>query len=115
MENVLDASHVPFTHHKSISNRNIVGDYLMRLTAPVDESGFKGVWQTGPRCVDVLGFRVQGWVVAMVEVCCWVSVAMHVRLSQHNTKHDAAVNAYFVVPLQGASSATYLDTSLLCF
>eukprot|EP00877_Chromochloris_zofingiensis_P009457 jgi/Chrzof1/4765/Cz14g25130.t1_PAO4[v5.2] len=49
MENVLDASHVPFTHHKSISNRNIVGDYLMRLTAPVDESGFKGVWQTGPR------------------------------------------------------------------
>jgi phenylpropionate dioxygenase-like ring-hydroxylating dioxygenase large terminal subunit len=35
LENVLDASHVPFTHHKSISNRNILGDYTMTLSGEV--------------------------------------------------------------------------------
>jgi len=42
-------SHVPWTHHKSISNRNVVGDYVTTLTEPVTASGFAGVWQTGPR------------------------------------------------------------------
>eukprot|EP00775_Hariotina_reticulata_P009138 gene9138-9306_t len=36
LENVLDASHVPFTHHKSISNRNTLGDYTMSLSGEAD-------------------------------------------------------------------------------
>ena len=38
------ASHVPFTHHKSISNRAVVGDYVTKLTEPVTVQGFAGVW-----------------------------------------------------------------------
>uniref|UniRef100_A0A383WLW0 Rieske domain-containing protein n=1 Tax=Tetradesmus obliquus TaxID=3088 RepID=A0A383WLW0_TETOB len=49
MENVLDASHVPFTHHKSISSRDSVGAYDMRLTRQVSGAGFRGAWATGPR------------------------------------------------------------------
>lgn len=49
MENVLDASHVPFTHHKSISNRAVIGDYVTKITEPVTKDGFAGVWPTGPR------------------------------------------------------------------
>mmetsp|Transcript_4547 Transcript_4547/g.11259 ORF Transcript_4547/g.11259 Transcript_4547/m.11259 type:complete len:613 (-) Transcript_4547:2242-4080(-) len=49
LENVIDSSHVPFTHHKSISNRNKIGDYKLRLTSPVTAAGFTGDWPTGPR------------------------------------------------------------------
>eukprot|EP00878_Enallax_costatus_P039241 GHUV01044808.1.p1 GENE.GHUV01044808.1~~GHUV01044808.1.p1 ORF type:complete len:157 (+),score=4.15 GHUV01044808.1:306-776(+) len=49
MENVLDASHVPFTHHKSISNRNAIGAYDVRMSGPVSRDGFRSMWATGPR------------------------------------------------------------------
>jgi phenylpropionate dioxygenase-like ring-hydroxylating dioxygenase large terminal subunit len=49
MENVLDASHVPFTHHKSISNRNVIGAYDIHLSEPVTRTGFRSMWNTGPR------------------------------------------------------------------
>ncbi|EFJ51773.1 hypothetical protein VOLCADRAFT_87282 [Volvox carteri f. nagariensis] len=49
MENVLDASHVPFTHHASMSNRNTIGLYDLKLVTPLSERGFTGVWKTGPR------------------------------------------------------------------
>lgn len=42
LENVLDASHVPFTHHKSISNRNIIGAYDVEMTSDVEHGGFTG-------------------------------------------------------------------------
>lgn len=38
------AAHVPFTHHKSISNRGVIGDYITKLTEPVTAAGFAGVW-----------------------------------------------------------------------
>jgi phenylpropionate dioxygenase-like ring-hydroxylating dioxygenase large terminal subunit len=48
LENVLDASHVPFTHHRSVGNR--------ANAAPVDlevleanKQGFTGLWAEGPR------------------------------------------------------------------
>lgn len=48
LENVLDASHVPFTHHRSVGNR--------ANAAPVDlevgetsKQGFTGIWAEGPR------------------------------------------------------------------
>ncbi|KAG2491183.1 hypothetical protein HYH03_010394 [Edaphochlamys debaryana] len=49
MENVLDSSHVPFTHHVSMSNRNVIGAYDLKLTTPLTEEGFDGLWKTGPR------------------------------------------------------------------
>jgi phenylpropionate dioxygenase-like ring-hydroxylating dioxygenase large terminal subunit len=50
MENVLDSSHVSFTHHKSMSDRNSIGRYSdISLTEKVSPSGFKAVWPTGPR------------------------------------------------------------------
>lgn len=39
-ENVLDASHVPYTHHATISNRNVIGDYDVALTSDVTPAGF---------------------------------------------------------------------------
>ena len=48
LENVLDASHVPFTHHRSVSNRaNATHMDLQVLEA--DKQGFKGYWAEGPR------------------------------------------------------------------
>ncbi len=48
LENVLDASHVPYTHHRSVGNR--------ANAAPVDlevveagKNGFIGKWEEGPR------------------------------------------------------------------
>jgi phenylpropionate dioxygenase-like ring-hydroxylating dioxygenase large terminal subunit len=48
LENVLDASHVPYTHHRTVGNR--------ANAAPVDlevltygKAGFLGVWEEGPR------------------------------------------------------------------
>ncbi|KAG2449650.1 hypothetical protein HYH02_005182 [Chlamydomonas schloesseri] len=49
MENVLDSSHVPFTHHASMSNRNVIGPYDIKLTTAISEAGFSGLWKTGPR------------------------------------------------------------------
>ncbi|KAI8476799.1 MAG: hypothetical protein J3K34DRAFT_455631 [Monoraphidium minutum] len=72
MENVLDASHVPFTHHKSISNRAVLGDYVTQLTAPVTASGFAGIWPTGPRA-GALGpqsgeFRAPGYMQQKIDM-----------------------------------------------
>jgi phenylpropionate dioxygenase-like ring-hydroxylating dioxygenase large terminal subunit len=48
MENVLDASHLPFTHHKSVGNRvNAAPMELELLTS--DKTGFTGNWAEGPR------------------------------------------------------------------
>ncbi len=48
LENVLDASHVPFTHHRSVSNRaNATTMDLQVLEAT--RQGFQGYWQEGPR------------------------------------------------------------------
>ncbi|KIZ07245.1 pheophorbide a oxygenase [Monoraphidium neglectum] len=72
LENVLDASHVPFTHHKSISNRAVVGDYVTKLTEPVTAAGFSGVWPSGPRA-GALGpqygeFRAPGFMQQTIDM-----------------------------------------------
>jgi phenylpropionate dioxygenase-like ring-hydroxylating dioxygenase large terminal subunit len=48
IENVIDAGHVPFTHHGSVSKRQTSGDYNLRVTER-GEWGFRGVWEQGPR------------------------------------------------------------------
>ena len=44
---VLDSSHVPFTHHASMSNRNVIGPYDVEMASPLTREGFTGQWKTG--------------------------------------------------------------------
>ena len=48
LENVLDVSHVPFTHHATVGKRETAGPVDLELTASGSE-GFRGLWQEGPR------------------------------------------------------------------
>jgi phenylpropionate dioxygenase-like ring-hydroxylating dioxygenase large terminal subunit len=48
MENVLDASHVPYTHHRSVGNRANAGPVELEVVE-ADKHGFKGKWEEGPR------------------------------------------------------------------
>ena len=50
LENVLDVSHIPFTHHESVGNRRYAGSLELELDAAgVTASGFRGRWEEGPR------------------------------------------------------------------
>lgn len=48
LENVLDSSHVPFTHHKSVGNRNTASPVELEVLES-DRQGFTGFWEAGPR------------------------------------------------------------------
>lgn len=48
LENVLDSSHIPYTHHGSVGNRSNVSPVELEVIS-ADKQGFKGVWQEGPR------------------------------------------------------------------
>jgi phenylpropionate dioxygenase-like ring-hydroxylating dioxygenase large terminal subunit len=48
LENVLDVSHVPFTHHATVGRRENAGPVQLELTGFGPE-GFTGVWAEGPR------------------------------------------------------------------
>lgn len=48
LENVLDPSHVPYTHHKTVGNRSTAGPVNLELVES-DRQGFRGVWAEGPR------------------------------------------------------------------
>jgi phenylpropionate dioxygenase-like ring-hydroxylating dioxygenase large terminal subunit len=48
LENVLDSSHVPFTHHKSVGNRANAAPVELELVT-ADKQGFQGAWAEGPR------------------------------------------------------------------
>jgi phenylpropionate dioxygenase-like ring-hydroxylating dioxygenase large terminal subunit len=48
MENVIDASHIPYTHHKTVGNRANVAPVELEVTES-GKQGFKGVWTEGPR------------------------------------------------------------------
>jgi phenylpropionate dioxygenase-like ring-hydroxylating dioxygenase large terminal subunit len=48
LENVLDPSHVPFTHHGTIGNRDNAGPVNLEVQT-FGRKGFQGVWQEGPR------------------------------------------------------------------
>jgi len=48
LENVLDASHLPFTHHKSVGNRVNAAPMVLEVIES-DKFGFKGTWEEGPR------------------------------------------------------------------
>ena len=48
LENVLDVSHVPFTHHATVGRRENAGPVALELTE-FGQDGFSGLWQEGPR------------------------------------------------------------------
>ena len=48
LENVLDVSHVPFTHHRSVSDRAYASPVELEVTES-GKQGFKGVWEQRPR------------------------------------------------------------------
>jgi phenylpropionate dioxygenase-like ring-hydroxylating dioxygenase large terminal subunit len=48
LENVLDVSHVPFTHHATVGRRENAGPVELELSSFGPE-GFTGVWPEGPR------------------------------------------------------------------
>lgn len=48
LENVLDPSHLPFTHHQSVGNRANAGPVELELLTQ-EKSGFTGIWPEGPR------------------------------------------------------------------
>jgi phenylpropionate dioxygenase-like ring-hydroxylating dioxygenase large terminal subunit len=48
LENVLDASHLPFTHHKSVGNRVNAAPMVLEVLES-DKNGFNGTWEEGPR------------------------------------------------------------------
>ena len=48
LENVLDVSHVPFTHHKTVGKRENAAPVEASITGE-DASGFTAHWEEGPR------------------------------------------------------------------
>ena len=48
LENVLDVSHVPFTHHATVGKRSNAGPVELELTS-FGAEGFTGLWREGPR------------------------------------------------------------------
>jgi phenylpropionate dioxygenase-like ring-hydroxylating dioxygenase large terminal subunit len=48
MENVLDSSHLPYTHHRSVGNRANASPVELEVLAS-GKWGFQGKWEEGPR------------------------------------------------------------------
>ncbi len=48
LENVLDASHVPYTHHGTVGNRQYATSMDLQVESS-DRQGFRGFWPEGPR------------------------------------------------------------------
>ncbi|MGF1535286.1 MAG: Rieske 2Fe-2S domain-containing protein [Elainellaceae cyanobacterium] len=48
LENVLDVSHIPYTHHKTVGKRENAAPMQMEVLAS-GKQGFKGLWPEGPR------------------------------------------------------------------
>jgi phenylpropionate dioxygenase-like ring-hydroxylating dioxygenase large terminal subunit len=48
LENVLDASHVPYTHHRTVGDRANASPVNLEVIQ-ADRQGFQGIWEEGPR------------------------------------------------------------------
>lgn len=48
LENVLDASHVPYTHHRTVGNRANAAPVSLEILE-TSKQGFTGKWEEGPR------------------------------------------------------------------
>ncbi|NER81137.1 MAG: Rieske 2Fe-2S domain-containing protein [Leptolyngbya sp. SIO1D8] len=48
LENVLDASHIPYTHHRTVGKRENAAPMSMEILES-GKQGFRGIWPEGPR------------------------------------------------------------------
>lgn len=48
LENVLDSSHIPYTHHNTVGKRSNVSPVNLEILRS-DRQGFRGTWPEGPR------------------------------------------------------------------
>ncbi|MBV5260502.1 Rieske 2Fe-2S domain-containing protein [Synechococcus moorigangaii CMS01] len=48
LENVLDTSHVAFTHHPRVGNRKNAKEFILEVSQ-IEKTGFTGNWEEGPR------------------------------------------------------------------
>ena len=48
LENVIDSSHIPFTHHATVGNRANVSPVELEVVES-GKNGFNGIWEEGPR------------------------------------------------------------------
>lgn len=48
LENTLDSSHIPYTHHGTVGNRVYAGPVELEVVS-ASKQGFQGVWEEGPR------------------------------------------------------------------
>ena len=48
LENVIDPSHVPYTHHNTVGKRTNAAPVELKVTHS-DKQGFQGIWSEGPR------------------------------------------------------------------
>jgi phenylpropionate dioxygenase-like ring-hydroxylating dioxygenase large terminal subunit len=48
LENVLDVSHIPYTHHKTVGNRSNAAPVELEIVQ-ANKYGFQGLWPEGPR------------------------------------------------------------------
>ncbi|MEO0536240.1 MAG: Rieske 2Fe-2S domain-containing protein [Cyanobacteria bacterium P01_A01_bin.123] len=48
LENVIDASHIPYTHHKTVGKRENAAPVVMEVLES-GKQGFQGIWPEGPR------------------------------------------------------------------
>ena len=48
LENVIDPSHVPYTHHNTVGKRSNAAPVELKVTHS-DKLGFRGIWEEGPR------------------------------------------------------------------
>ncbi|KAL6778308.1 hypothetical protein ACKKBG_A17685 [Auxenochlorella protothecoides x Auxenochlorella symbiontica] len=60
IENVIDAGHVPFTHHATVSKRTSSGSFADLAVTERSEAGFRGLWPSGPRR-GALGPQATEW------------------------------------------------------
>ena len=49
LENVMDVSHVPFTHHNSVGKRENATPVVLEMEGDLAAKGFTGIWKEGPR------------------------------------------------------------------
>ena len=49
LENVMDVSHVPFTHHNSVGKRENATPVVLEMVGDLKAGGFEGIWREGPR------------------------------------------------------------------
>lgn len=93
IENVIDAGHVPFTHHASVSKRESSGSFEDMKVTDRGDWGFTGVWPTGPR-KGQLGSQVTSFKPPM----------MRHTINAFDTKGFANITAVYGIPISPGRS-----------